>query len=488
MPRAMASLGIVVCALFLSLTGCKQRSVSPSVAKETTASALAPREFRGAWISTVYNLDWPSKAGLTVEQQKQEMRVLLDKLKGYGINVALLQVRPEGDAVYASKLEPWSRSLTGKQGGNPGYDPLIFFIEESHKRGMEAHAWLNPYRAATSPKSETVAPHVAKTIPKYVYTLKNVVWMDPSAKEIENHTYNVVMDIVNRYDIDGLHIDDYFYPYPSSGDLPDEPNYQAYVKAGGKMSKGDWRRDNVNRLVERLYKGVKAKKPWVDFGISPFGVYRNDIPKGVRSLDQYEEIFADPKLWIEKKWVDYLAPQLYWPIDSKTTPFETLLTWWASLSSERPTYPGLAPYKLVEKENAYPLSEMVNQMKIIQKHAGANVKGALFFKAINIANNDKGFGDELKKIWPNPAITPANAYHGESSPAAPAVSGAAGKITFSHANPSELLWFAVYGTNGVLKQAVHASSKDVALAAGKYRVSAVSRIGLESPAIDVEVK
>ncbi len=488
MPK-LGSLGVLICAVFFSLTGCKQRNTETlSTTKDAAGTQAGAREFRGAWISTVYNLDWPSKAGLSADQQKQEMRELLDKLQKYRINVALLQVRPEGDAVYESKLEPWSRSLTGKQGGNPGYDPLAYFVEEAHKRGMEAHAWLNPYRAATNIKAETVAPHVAKTLSKHVHTMKNVVWMDPSSKEIENHTYDVVIDIVSRYDIDGVHIDDYFYPYPSSGDLPDEPNYQAYKKAGGKLAKGDWRRDNVNRLVERLYKGVKEKKPWVDFGISPFGVYRNDVPKGIRSMDQYEEIYADPKLWIEKKWVDYLAPQLYWPIDSKNTPFETLLTWWSALSTERPTYAGMAPYRMMEGENPYPVTEMVNQIKIIQKHAASNARGAIFFKAVNVANNHKGLGDELVKLWSTPAITPANAYNNEVAPAAPQVTPAAGKVSFAHANPKELLWFAVYDANHALKKLVHASAKETDLGAGKYSVSAVSRLGLESPAMDVEVK
>lgn len=470
---------------------CKQRESSAptdSAVASARSKDFLQREFRGAWISTVSNIDWPSRSGLSAEIQKKELIQFLDRLKQYHINVALLQVRPEGDSFYESKFEPWSRYLTGTQGKSPGYDPLAFFVEEAHKRGIEAHAWINPYRAKSNASVATAKNHVSITHPDYVYTSKNLSWMDPGAKSIQDLTYNVVIDIVSRYDIDGLHMDDYFYPYPSFGEFPDSKSYEIYKKAGGTLERADWRRDNVNKMVERLYKGIKAKKPWVDFGISPFGIYKNGVPEGVKGLDQYNAIFADPKLWIEKKWVDYVAPQLYWPIAAKNTPFEKLLLWWASLSSDRPVMPGVASYKINEKEGAYPVSEIINQIAITQKHRAKNVGGAIFFQSKNIVRNDKGLADELLKLYKVPVLAPSNAYNNEAPPIAPVSAVDGNTVKLTHEAVESLRFWVLYYSEGKMKEIYSSQQSEIKSETGSYKLTAVNKMGLESEAISFEVK
>ncbi len=264
-----------------------------------TVKVSHQREFRGAWITVVWNSDWPSKPGLSVEQQKTELLEIIKQLQFLNFNALILQVRPEGDAVYASPIEPWSAWITGTQGKapEPGYDPLEFAIEECHKRNIEVHAWFNPYRAKTTTKSgSNVSPHIAITNPEVVYGWGNQLWMDPGAKIVQDRAYNVIIDVLTRYDVDGIHLDDYFYPYPISGQsFPDEKTYSAYRNSGGKLSVEDWRRENVNQMVWRLSEGIKKIKPHVKFGISPFGIYRPGQPPGIVGLDPYSVLYADSK-------------------------------------------------------------------------------------------------------------------------------------------------------------------------------------------------
>lgn len=307
-----------------------------------------PREFRGVWIASVANINWPSKPGLITSEQKKEVIQLLEYLKTNKFNAVILQVRPQADALYKSNYEPWSYFLTGKQNQapQPFYDPLQFWIDEAHERGMELHAWLNPYRAHHTSSKDISNESIVLKNPEMVYRLKEgFYWMDPSQKETQELTTKVVMDIVNRYDIDGIHFDDYFYPYPSyngDNDFPDEKSYQAYINNNGTLSKGDWRRLCVNNLIEKIYNKIKSSKSHVKFGISPFGIWRPGFPPSIKGFDQYEKLYADAKLWLNKGWIDYFSPQLYWPTSKTEQSFPVLLSWWQEENTfQRHLWPGI---------------------------------------------------------------------------------------------------------------------------------------------------
>lgn len=299
------------------------------------------REFRAAWVATVANINWPSKSGLSTAEQQKEAIALLDFLEKHNYNAVVFQARPQADALYKSSLEPWSFFITGEQGKapEPFYDPLHFWIEAAHDRGMELHVWLNPYRAHHSTGGPITESSIVKTRPETVVKLANgMYWMDPSKKETQDHTAAVVMDIVKRYDIDGIHFDDYFYPYASYNkgkDFPDAAVYAAYQNSGGKLSKADWRREGVNNFVERIYKEIKKEKPEVKFGISPFGIWRPGHPASIKGMDQYNELYADAKLWLNEGWVDYYSPQLYWKINPTAQSFPVLLGWWEEENKKR---------------------------------------------------------------------------------------------------------------------------------------------------------
>lgn len=325
---------------------------------------------KAAWVATVFNINFPSKAGLTAEQQQSELIGLLDFARRTGLNALIFQVRPEGDALYRSSREPWSRFLTGTQGRDPGYDPLAFLISEGTKRGIAIHAWINPYRAAVNHTIPRTPNHMARRFPAFAYRIDNTLWMDPGAREVQDHIIAVADEIMKRYPgLAGLHIDDYFYPYPKSWrnptPFPDDRTYQAYRAAGGRLSKDDWRRDNVNRIVRRLHATVKANNPNALFGISPFGTYTKGAhPAPVEvQLDQLNQLYADPVLWLREGWCDYLAPQLYWR-DAGPQCFSTLLRWWRSpeINPRRiPILPGIAVDRLGPPHN-WPLAEITTQM------------------------------------------------------------------------------------------------------------------------------
>ena len=362
------------------------------------ALALAAQaEFRGAWISAVHNLDWPSKKGLPAAQQKAELVRLLDSAKSLGLTDIFFQVRPEGDALYRSPLEPWSRFLTGTQGKDPGYDPLAFCISEAGKRGMRVHAWFNPYRASVKAGNPLASNHMARRYSRHAHRVGSVVCMDPGSKEVQDHVVKVVSDVASRYNVAGIHFDDYFYPYPSVGRLPDSETYEAYRAGGGSLSIGDWRRDNVNRLIARSSQAVKEARPGAVFGVSPFGIYTKGQPSTVKAgLDQLNEIYADPLKWMRSGWVDYVAPQLYWKDDSPQS-FTELLKWWRNPKVNPrgvPVYPGIAVYRM--SEQGWPAQEIVRQVAL-SRTVGSGPSGHIFFRMKNLANNTKGVSTMLKK-------------------------------------------------------------------------------------------
>ena len=329
------------------------------------------REFRGVWIASVANINWPSRNNLSVDQQKAEAINMLNMLQENNFNAVIFQARPSADALYTSELEPWSYFLTGKTGEPPypNYDPLQFWIEESHKRGMELHVWLNPYRAHHSNGGAVSNLSMVNKLSDITIRLKNgMYWFDPANPKTQGHVSNVVKDLVKRYDLDAIHFDDYFYPYATYNngrDFPDNASWNAYVNSGGTLSRADWRRDSVNKFVERIYKEIHAEKNYVRFGISPFGIWKPGFPEGIVGSSQYDELYADAKLWLNKGWVDYFSPQLYWPIESKGQSFGSLLNWWKSENTmNRHLWPGL---NTVEVKVSDRPTEIKNQIEITRQ-------------------------------------------------------------------------------------------------------------------------
>lgn len=359
---------------------------------------------RGVWVSTVYNLDWPSSSSYgNVEKQKQEYVQLLDELQEMGMNAVFVQVRPAADALYPSSLVPWSKYLTGTQGKDPGYDPLAFMIEETHKRGMQFHAWFNPFRATTDAKTDTLAAnHVAKQHPEWMVKSSDKLYINPGIPEARQHIIAAIMEVVNRYDIDGVHLDDYFYP--SNGVFPDDATYQAYGSSSF-ASKADWRRYNINQFVQQLDQSIKSVKPQVQFGISPFGVWRNiandqtgsDTKAGVTA---YDHMYADVRTWIQHGWIDYVTPQIYWSLSFAPAQYDKLVTWWANevRGTDVTLYIGHAPYKLGTAEAGWQnAQEIINQLNYNTLHP--EVKGSVFFSAKDLRKNPLGLVQALKQYY-----------------------------------------------------------------------------------------
>jgi len=369
-------------------------------------------EFRGVWIATVDNIDWPQKGMYTVYSQKLEFIRQLDLHKQNGMNAVIVQVRPSADAFYPSALEPWSEWLTGKQGRSPSpyYDPLQFMIEETHKRGMEFHAWLNPYRANYDVRSASIAPnHITKIHPEWFLTYGGKKYFDPGNKEAQQHVINVVRDIVKRYNVDAIHMDDYFYPYR----IPNKefPDNASYKKSGTTLSKGDWRRSNVDSIIKALNTVIKAEKPYCKFGISPFGVWRNKEadPDGSNTQagqTNYDDLYADILLWLKEGWVDYVAPQLYWEIGHRLADYQELIKWWSEHSYGRHIYIGHGIYRTNERNPAWKNpNELPNQLKILRETP--NVKGSIYFSSTSFDRNPNGWNDSLRNnYYKYPAVIP----------------------------------------------------------------------------------
>ncbi|MEI6279487.1 MAG: family 10 glycosylhydrolase [Verrucomicrobiae bacterium] len=357
-------------------------------------SATVHAEFRGAWIPSVYNISFPSASSLSAETQKAQALRILDAAKSARLNAVLLQVRPESDALYSSQIEPWSRYLTGTQGQSPGYDPLAFFIAEAGKRGIAVHAWLNPYRAAANAGQPRTANHITKKIPQFTYRVGNVLWMDPGAPQVRLQIVAVVRDLLSRYDLAGIHLDDYFYPYPTDSGLvypfPDEKTYAAYRAIGGRLDKADWRRNNVHQLIHAISETVRSTKPGALFGVSPFGIYTKGSPPGVKAgVDQYHELYSDPLKWMREGWIDYLAPQLYWA-EGGPQSFSSLLRWWRSPRVNPrgiPIWPGLAVDRL--SSHGWPASEIATQLDLEKSTAPRGRGGFCLWNIGPLTKNTK---------------------------------------------------------------------------------------------------
>ena len=368
-------------------------------------------EFRAAWVATVDNIDWPTKGNFDVDRQKAEFIRLLDLHKQNGLNAVIVQVRPATDAFYPSQYEPWSQWLTGKQGKPPMpyYDPLQFMIDETHKRGMEFHAWCNPYRAEFKlGVSSIAAMHVTKLHPEWFLTYGDKRYFDPGNKEVQGFVTEVIRDMVSRYEVDAVHFDDYFYPYRIAG--KEFPDHESFLKYGDTLTKEEWRRSNVDSVIVMLSRAIKKEKKYCKFGISPFGVWRNikDDPEGSDTKagqTNYDDLYADILLWLKKDWIDYVAPQLYWEFGHRAAPYEILLDWWSKHTYGKHCYIGLGIYRAGSNDAWKDSTQLPRQITALRNTA--NIQGMIFFSSKSFINNPNGWNDSLQNnYFKTPAFVP----------------------------------------------------------------------------------
>lgn len=383
------------------------------------------REFRGGWVASVGNIDWPSRSGLPSAVQQQEWINIVNLAVQMKLNALVLQVRPACDAIYKSEYEPWSEYLTGQMGKAPSpyYDPLEFAVKEAHKRGIELHAWFNPYRAKfLNDKTPIDKQHVSKTHPELVRRYGKFLWMDPGEPGTREYVIKVIMDVVKHYDIDGVHFDDYFYPYKEVDakgkemDFPDDQSWQAYQAGGGKLKRNDWRRDSVNVFIRDLNTAIKAEKPWVKFGISPFGIWKPGYPQGISGLNAYEVLYADSRKWFSEGMVDYFVPQLYWNIEQKAQSFPVLLDWWAKQNdSQRHLWIGISTARVGSSRGA---AEIINQIEIM--HQQPATTGHIHWNFKSLQRNRDGIQDLLiKNVYTNDVLIPASPWLSTNAPGKP---------------------------------------------------------------------
>ncbi|HMN33152.1 MAG TPA: family 10 glycosylhydrolase [Chitinophagaceae bacterium] len=421
------------------------------------------REFRAVWVATVGNIDWPSKQGINAEIQRQEFISLLDKIHANNMNAVIVQIRPSADALYKSNYEDWSRYLSGKQGEppTPYYDPLEFMIEECHKRCIEFHAWFNPYRALVdATKNPNSAQHVTKTHPEWFVNYGNKKYFDPGLPEVREYFTKIVVDVVKRYDIDAVHFDDYFYPYRiAKVEFPDQNSFAKYGKSF--QSKDDWRRDNVDKLIEKISKEIKSLKPYVKFGISPFGVWRNSSkdPEGSNTnggQTNYDDLFANVIMWQQKGWIDYLLPQLYWEIGFRAADYLTLLNWWGEHSYNRHIYIGHGAYRLATDNKICwkSLDELERQINYLRKNI--QVQGSAFYSAKTFVNNIYNINETMREKWyKTPALLPTMDWLPKSKIPTP-------KLTLSNKNNqiNSLTWSVENDQNNNLQYVVYRFNKN----------------------------
>jgi Uncharacterized protein conserved in bacteria len=423
---------------------------------------LSPlREFRAAWVATVGNIDWPSQKGLSAEIQKMEFLDIIYRAKRNGLNALIVQIRPASDAFYDSKYEDWSRYLSGKQGEPPSpyYDPLQFMIEACHKECIEFHAWFNPYRALVdATKNVHTTKHIIYRHPEWFLQYGGKTYFDPGLPEVREYFINVVMDVVKRYDIDAVHLDDYFYPYRIA--KQEFPDYKSYAKYGsGFSSKDDWRRDNVNRLIEKLSVEIKKEKPYVKFGISPFGIWRNASrdPEGSMTnggQTNYDDLYADVLLWVKKGWIDYNLPQLYWERGHRAADYDILIHWWSKHAYQRHLYIGHGLYQVgVSPKACWRSFDEINQ-QVLMTRTTPNVHGSAFYSANSFKKNLCNINEHFQKnVYPSPALLPAMKWIDSIPPNSPKL-----KINYT-SNSKRLEWMTDNPSNEPLQFAVYEIDK-----------------------------
>jgi uncharacterized lipoprotein YddW (UPF0748 family) len=455
------------------------------------------REFRAAWIATVANIDFPSKKGLPEAEQKRELLDALELAKKLRLNALIFQVRPMTDAIYRSELEPWSEFLTGEMGKTQAFDPLEFIVAEAHKRGILVHAWFNPYRSYHPSATSMSVDHVSKTNPEMVRQYGRYMWLDPTDEAGQKHSLNVIKDVVRRYDIDGVHFDDYFYPYiekdAAGNDIPfpDDKNWQAYQAKGGKLGRSDWRRMHVNNFIAAVGREVKRIKPQIMYGISPFGIWRPMPELGIQGFDSYEGLYADSKKWLQDGTVDYLVPQLYWETARRAQSYPILLEWWKSQNTKkRHIWPGVATYRIGSNPN-WTAGELLSQISLTRK--SDETRGAVHFSFKSLRNDLGGVQNALVDgPYKRDALIPVSPWIRSKRPLSPKV-----KIFFE--SPARLVtakwterggrpafWFVVYAKdrNGWSYSILPAGEQSISLSADRgierIIVKSVDRLGNES--------
>jgi uncharacterized lipoprotein YddW (UPF0748 family) len=394
-------------------------------------------EFRGVWVATVDNIDFPSAKTLSTDAQKAEFISLLDMHKRNGMNALVVQIRPATDAFFPSQYEPWSEFLTGKQGKPPFpyYDPLEFMITETHKRGMEFHAWMNPYRAEFRIGKSSISPtHITKLHPEWFIDYGTVKYFDPGNKDAQNFVTEVVRDVVHRYNVDAIHFDDYFYPYRIAGkEFGDAVSFKKY---GNGLDKEAWRRSNVDSIIVKLSRVIKEENPYCQFGISPFGVWRNidkDPEGSITKAGQtnYDDLYADILLWLKMKWIDYVVPQLYWEFGHKLVGYETLSDWWAKHAYGRQMYIGHGIYRALEPKSYawHNKNELPNQIKRLREFS--TIQGSVYFSSKSFSRNPNGWSDSLRNnYYKYPAIPPPMPWIDSIKPDRPVLLYDSSKPTF----------------------------------------------------------
>lgn len=439
-------------ALFLSLV---LFLTGPVAAWGESGPPPPEREFRGLWVATVNNIDWPSRPGLTTAQQKQELLAIIERASALRFNAVIFQVRSGCDALYHSELEPWSEYLTGRMGQAPSpyYDPLEFAVSEAHKRGLELHAWFNPYRAGSrdEPRSAVSPRHVTVRHPELVRPYGKYLWLDPAEPATREHSLNVILDVVRRYDIDAVHFDDYFYPYPDKADnrpnapdmeFPDGNAWRRYQAHGGRLSRADWRRQNVDEFISAVSAGIKKINPRVQFGVSPFGIWRPGHPAQISGFDSFEKLYCDSRKWLAEGWLDYCAPQLYWPVDQKAQSFPVLLRWWSEQNSHhRNLYAGMRLTGWPGVRND--VAEEEREIEDARRQPGA--AGEILWHSKPLLRDENGVADALgRKIYSAPALTPERPWIAAVTPWRPQLQGRAGerelKLNWSSTNAPVWLW------------------------------------------------
>ena len=431
--RRFCALALAICASAGPVEA--QRAAPAPTASERAGKVVPPpvmREFRGVWVATVDNIDWPSKPGLSTAQQKAELTAIFDRAAALHLNAVIFQVRPSADALYESKLEPWSAFLTGRMGRAPAprWDPLAFAVREAHARGLELHAWFNPFRARyPGDDGPAAGSHVSRRSPGLVHRYGRYEWMDPGSAQARATAIRVILDVVKRYDVDGVHIDDTFYPYPVTRGgrdvpFPDDATYRAYRKRGGTLSHDDWRRHNVDLFVQQLYRAVKRTKPWVPVGISPFGIWRPGNPPSVDGFDAYARLFANSRKWLANGWVDYMAPQLYWPIAQTGQSYADLLSWWVQQNDKgRNLWVGNYAARVAGTQGSgppWPAREILDQIRLTREEPGAT--GDIFFSMGALMSDPDSLDERLLAgPYASPALVPSFSWLGKTKPARPSV-------------------------------------------------------------------
>ncbi len=431
-------------------TGCTVTLLDSAAQPGTTwAPPAVPREFRGAWVSPVESGEWPSRTGMSDTEQQAELTALLDRAVAVGLNAIVLHVRPAADALYPTSRAPWSSYLVGR-GGVPGYDPLAFAVREAHRRGLQLHVWFNPFRAAPPDRREPAgAQRIAGEHPEWLVRYGSQRWIDPGFPDARKAVLESLYEVIEKYDVDALHLDDYFYPYREEETITRRVRVgrhirrvrstqtiafedgRSWARYGAGRDRAEWRRENVSDFVRQLYAGVKARKPWVLVGISPFGIWRPGSPAGVSGLDAYSEIYADSRRWLREGWLDYLAPQLYWASDGEQARFRKLDAWWRSENlHQRHLWPGLLTMRVAEGRDRWPVGEITREVELLRaaRAPTGESEGHVHFRMKSLlANAEGGLGDRLAaSLYAAPALPPASPWLGATVPAAPRFAGCAG--------------------------------------------------------------